>query len=487
MADALHRVPLLLLTTLLLLLVVLLRVCVVVRGPQSRRKRRTSRKATMERRETSNGLHMRAIDFSTPDLAVAARRTPAYDLTSYSHLPPHEQPLPPDPEEEWLEDLSHTLLLGSGSTQDWMGSHCRQREAERSRQSFSAMLEEGADGGDTEIVDLDFGLSSGVAAPVTNNCALSHVAATTVGQTSVHGAGPREWWGVAEGRVRWRRWVAAQTGVAPAGDKGGKHRTWSVVEMVKLDRAKRDQQAHFVGMPHNYGRMRNREWKLQDLQKRLVEVDVKRTTDDIGKKWDNLFQQYKKIDNMSRGNKTIYPDNVADASACGEAQMPGDMQRPPSITGESIAGVDAGDGNDEDGGSARESGFSAGSTGDAGKRKNMRQQTFNTIAEVMEKHGALMADTVEGARKRQCSILERQCDILEREVDAQKRHYDASDEANRMMCAALWRSRRPSGTGPDAASALRVIVMSMHALTLHPSLVSRQSAALMAKSPHVFL
>ncbi|GBG87349.1 hypothetical protein CBR_g45409 [Chara braunii] len=217
------------------------------------------------------------------------------------------------------------------------------------------------------------------------------------------GCGCQQNWGFRGGRIS----------KAPAGNKGDKHPTWSVGEMLKLARAKRDQQAYFNRMPHNYGRMRNREPKLQDLQKRLVEVGVKRTTDDIGKKWDNLFQQYKKI--------------------------LGDMQRPPSVAGESVGGGDVGDGNDEGGGSARESGFSAGSMGGSGKRKNMRQLAFDAIAKVMdsEKHGALMADTVEGASKRQCSISERQCDILERKVDTEKRHYEASDEANRMMCNAL--------------------------------------------------
>ncbi|GBG77288.1 hypothetical protein CBR_g23617 [Chara braunii] len=464
-----------------------------------------------------------------------------------------------------------------------MGSYCRQREAERSHKSFSAMLEEGIDGGNTKIVDLDFGLSSRTAAPVTNTCASSHVVATTVGQTSVHGVGGAGRGGRScpvggsadecrsapsfsrgEGTSGDkaptvlpphsttpspppRRRVAApaaNTSTTPAeeigryvwdscrqqmrgttaenitnevsrmrvgsdadaddtqratGDdslnfhcedeaddakeleirplcvrgrgrggcgcqqnrgsrggrvskarackKGGKHPTWSVEEMVKLAR---------------------------ELQKRLVEVGVKRTTDDIGKKWNNLFRQYKKvkryqnasegnnffkltpalrteegssfqmderlyleIDNMSRGNKTIYPDNLADTSTRGEVRMPGDTQRPPSVAGESIARGDASDGNNEDGGSARESRFTAGSTGGAGKRKNMRQQTFDAIAEVMEKHGALMADTLEGGNKQQCSIVERQCVILEPEVDAQKRHYEASDEANRMMCTAL--------------------------------------------------
>ncbi|GBG89872.1 hypothetical protein CBR_g49720 [Chara braunii] len=88
---------------------------------------------------------------------------------------------------------------------------------------------------------------------------------------------------------------------------------------------------------------------------------------------------------------TIYPDNLADTSARGGVQMSGDTQRQPSVAGESAVGGDVGDDNDEDGGSTRESGFSAVNTDDADKRKNMRQQTFDAIVEVMEKHSALMA------------------------------------------------------------------------------------------------
>ncbi|GBG81691.1 hypothetical protein CBR_g32686 [Chara braunii] len=226
----------------------------------------------------------------------------------------------------------------------------------------------------------------------------------------------------------------------PPGKKVGKHPLRSVEEMLKLARAKRDQQAHFEGMPHNYGRMRNKEWKLQDLQKRLLEVGVVRTTDDIGKKWDNLFQQYKKVQRYQNasGGKNFF--NLIPALRTKEGfnfRMEERMPRSPSVAGESAVEGDGGDGNDDDGGSAQESSFSAGSTGGNCKRKNMRQQTFEAIAEVMDKHGTLMADTVEGARKRQCSILEWQCDILEPEVDAQRRHYEASDEANRLMCTAL--------------------------------------------------
>ncbi|GBG82308.1 hypothetical protein CBR_g34592 [Chara braunii] len=181
---------------------------------------------------------------------------------------------------------------------------------------------------------------------------------------------------------------------AHVGDKSGKHPAWSVEEMLKLARAKRDQQAHFEGMPHNYGRMRNREWKLLNLQKRLAEVGVNRATDDIGKKWDNVFQQYKKvqryqnmsggknfftltpatradegfnfrmdervfneIDNMSKNNKTIYPDNVANTSARGGVPPAMDGHRQAAVGGESSAGGEGGDGIDEDVGSAWESGL----------------------------------------------------------------------------------------------------------------------------------
>ncbi|GBG79175.1 hypothetical protein CBR_g28891 [Chara braunii] len=494
MADAFRRVPLLLLATLLLVLVVSLRICVIVRGLGSRRKRRTARKATMERRETSSGLHKRAINFSTPNRAVPARRAPAYDPTLYSHLPPHEQPLPLDPEEEWLEDLSHTLPLGSESMQDWMGSHCRQREAERSRHLFSAMLEEGIDGGKTKIVDLDFGLSSGTAAPVRNSCASSHVATTTVRQTSLHGAGmagrgarscPVN--GIADGC---RPTPSFSRGAGTSGDKAttvlsphsampsppprrsvaalvANTTTTSPEEIARHVWESFSQQMHgptAENITNGVSRMRvGSDADADDTRRATGDESSKFHCEDEADNAERLVirplgvrgggrggcrrQQnrgsrgderlYLEIDNMSRGNKTIYPDNLADTSACGEVQMSGDTQLSPSVAGESIAEGDAGDGNDEDGGSARESEFSAGSTGDAEKRKNMREQTFNTTAEVMEKHGALMADTVQRASKRQFSILERQCDILKREVDAQKRHNETSDEANRMMCSAF--------------------------------------------------
>ncbi|GBG86454.1 hypothetical protein CBR_g41449 [Chara braunii] len=603
MADIFRRLPLLLLASLLLLLLVFLRAFVVRRPPGRRQRRQVDRKTTMDRRDSSVGQQRRVMDFFIPYRPRSGHRPAAYDPSLYSHLPPHEQPLPPDPEDAWVEDLPHTLPLGSGSTQEWTNRQCQQREAGTTRDSFTALLEEGVDNAATDLVDLDFGLCSGsgasgsirgggvVGSPTlgggssrvggpTNGCrppVPSSMGAGPLGESSravtpirlsassptmrqratasaaINDGTPpedigRQAWencrlqmrcaateNITTGVSRLRvgsdvdaddsrrasgdesqcscyeedaedgegleiRPVAARGGRrggrgrqqrgesrggrgsrAPVGNKGGKHPAWSVEEMLKLAPAKRDQQAHFEGMPHNYGRMRNMESKLLDLQKRLAEVGVDRTTDDIGKKWDNIFQQYKKvqryqnmsdgknfftltpatradegfnfrmdervfneIDNMSKNNKTIYPDNVADTSARGGVPPAMDGHRQAPVGGESSAGGEGGDGIDEDVGSTRETGFSVGSTGTPAKRKNMRQQTFDAIAEVMNKHNSLMADMVEGASKQQCSILEQQCDILDREVEAQKRqcdilerHYTTSDEANKMMCTAL--------------------------------------------------
>ncbi|GBG60045.1 hypothetical protein CBR_g376 [Chara braunii] len=103
---------------------------------------------------------------------------------------------------------------------------------------------------------------------------------------------------------------------------------------------------------------------------------------------------YDEINDIAKGNKTIYPDNVADTNALGGVQMP----RSSSVAGESAVGGDGGDGNDGDGGSAWESGFSASSTGGNCKRKNIRQHTFDSIAEVTEKHDTMTANTMEGAQ-----------------------------------------------------------------------------------------
>ncbi|GBG82601.1 hypothetical protein CBR_g34970 [Chara braunii] len=246
---------------------------------------------------------------------------------------------------------------------------------------------------------------------------------------------------------------------------------WTVEYMIALVRAKRDQDLHLAGLGHNYGRMKTKTWKWDDVEKRLVQMGVTgRKAVDCRKKWDNLYQQFKSVHKfmgeskkpnfftltsgerkeqgfdfrmdervysemkaMSRGDHTIHPTNLADTGAAGGVQM----AAPRGGRNESDASEGCGDGQDDDQGSTRDSAFNVGGGGGAGKWKNVRQQTFDAMADVMKEHENLMASTVDSASKRQCSILTRQSDILEREIEVQKEHYEKADQTNFMMCNAL--------------------------------------------------
>ncbi|GBG84136.1 hypothetical protein CBR_g38110 [Chara braunii] len=251
-------------------------------------------------------------------------------------------------------------------------------------------------------------------------------------------------------------------------DDGGKSATyWSPEDQMLLVRCKRKQDMHLVGFGHNYGRMRTKEWKWDDIAKRMANAGRPRDADDCMKKWDNLFQNYKKIQRFQNasgqpdffrlsneerkehnfkfrmervlyneihagmvGNHTIFPPNVADTGSPDGVQVP----RQGAGGGESVGSEAGGEGFPEERSSARDSDNNAGSGAGGGKRKNARQQALEWIADVMDLHGELMSSTVESSSKRQCSIFTRQYDILEKEVAVQKAHYAASDETQRMMC-----------------------------------------------------
>ncbi|GBG80903.1 hypothetical protein CBR_g31459 [Chara braunii] len=71
---------------------------------------------------------------------------------------------------------------------------------------------------------------------------------------------------------------------------------WTVEHMIALIKAKKDQDLHLAGMGHNYGRMKTKTWKWDDVEKRLVQMEVtSRKAVDCGKKWDNLYQQFKSV------------------------------------------------------------------------------------------------------------------------------------------------------------------------------------------------
>ncbi|GBG79372.1 hypothetical protein CBR_g29521 [Chara braunii] len=266
---------------------------------------------------------------------------------------------------------------------------------------------------------------------------------------------------------------AARMGSDAEGDadaEEGRH-FLSVDNMIAPIRAKRDQDVHLQGMGTAYTRMKPREWKWLDVAQRLKKVGIDREAEWCGKKWDNLMQQFKKVHhfqglsgkhdffqffgkerllkgfnfNMDRAvndeilgsttkSHTINPKNVADTGA------PGGV-RPSSATSadpESVGDGDGGAGHDDnEDGLTRGSFETTGSPAGFGKRKSMRQQTFEALTECMEKHGALVTSTMESNHKRQCSIQIRQCEALEAEVEVQKKHYAASDEVSKLMCHAL--------------------------------------------------
>ncbi|GBG74258.1 hypothetical protein CBR_g17968 [Chara braunii] len=257
----------------------------------------------------------------------------------------------------------------------------------------------------------------------------------------------------------------AGRGSDAAGDvdgEGGRH-FWSVDDIITLIRAKRDQDAHLQGMGHAYARMKPREWKWLDVATRLKKVGVDREADRCWKKWDNLMQQFKKVhhfqglsgkqdffqlsgkDRMSKGfnfnmdravydeilgstakNHTINPKNVADTGAQGGVRLPSASSADPKSVGDGDGGAEHDDGDD---GSTKRSLQTTGGAGGFGKRKSTSKQTFEAMTECMEKHGALMASTMESNSKRHCSIAIRQCKALKAEIEVQKKQYAASDEA----------------------------------------------------------
>ncbi|GBG64294.1 hypothetical protein CBR_g41213 [Chara braunii] len=214
--------------------------------------------------------------------------------------------------------------------------------------------------------------------------------------------------------------------------EGGRH-FWSVDHILALIRAKRDQDAHMQGMGYAYARIKPREWKWLDVAQRLKKVGVDGDANKCGKKWDNLMQQFKKVhqfnglpgkqdffqllakERMSKGfnfnmdravydeilgstakNHNIHPKNVADTCASGGVRLPYASSADPKSVGDGDASAPH---DDDDNGSTKGSSQTTGNPDGFGKRTSTRQQTFEAMTECMEKHGALMASTMESASK----------------------------------------------------------------------------------------
>ncbi|GBG91832.1 hypothetical protein CBR_g53723 [Chara braunii] len=538
MADVLRKLPLLLLVVILLVVVVFVHVCILGRLPSRTRRKGGARKSVAMdgRRPTQRTLSSPYPTDRAPICAGADRR--AAGPSPYEGLPPHLQPLLDSDEGEAEVDVSTTVPMGSGSTQEWTGSQLYDRPGTKYGQSFTSLLHGGAEEEDClPPVDLTFGLRSGSPSSVMRTVLVNPhpnddagqvtfgdrgtrgVAAAEVtrvwkdarqelrrqqeesitkgverlrvgkrsGQADVAAGGGDAWANADEvqcdvddddsgdvfplrapnmggrggrgGRgststraVRRRtRSTTASADVEGEGDGEGGRNFWSVEHMVALIRAKRYKDAKLQASGHNFARMRTREWKWMDVRERLLKFKKVHAFMGMSGKEDffhSTSQQraekgfnfnmdravFEEIKGARERSHTISPTNVADTGGAGSVQLPSAQSATPESVGDGEA---AGDGNDEDDSSARgDSQTSGGPTG-FGKRKNMRQQTFEALSESMDKHGALVASTMESASKRQCSIQIRQCEAIEVEVEIQKQHCAASTEVSKLMCQAL--------------------------------------------------
>ncbi|GBG91750.1 hypothetical protein CBR_g53602 [Chara braunii] len=204
-----------------------------------------------------------------------------------------------------------------------------------------------------------------------------------------------------------------------------------------LVRCKREQEMHLAGLGHNNSRMRTKEWKWVHIAKRMANGGSPKDADDCMKKWDNLFQNYKKIQRFQNasgrpdffklsnderkehnlkfrmervlyneihsgmlGNHTIFPPNIADTGSLDRVQLP----RRGAGGGESVESEGGGDGCPEERSSARNSDVNACSVAGGGKRKNARQQALESIADVMDRHGKLMSSMIESSSKQHAAF-----------------------------------------------------------------------------------
>ncbi|GBG66449.1 hypothetical protein CBR_g61492 [Chara braunii] len=405
MADLLHSLPLLLLVIVLLLIVVFFHLCFVGLLLLAARKRRSSKNGDkMDRRLTCGRLAGTTAGATNRQRSAGSVAKQAYDPTLYAHLPSHEIPLSPSDDEG--EDVrSSTLPLGSGSTQDWAAMQSYGGRRAESPWSHTSLLNEGlCDDDDNEVVDLSFQFSSSSGAVATHARIINpHPDGDCAEQTYIEEE-------LARINVRngcaYSRHHEADSGLL----EDGSDRRICLREVRTLN-----------ATAGSCGRSADKRWSSWN-----GDNNKRGATAPRGRRRRRGCSGARGI---TRSAQRIWRTR----GWRGGVQMPAGA----GAGGESMASEGGEEAPDEEQGLTKDSTFNSGSADGSGKRKNMRQQTFEAVAEVMDKHGALMASTMDSASKRQCSMMLRQCEILESEVEVQRKHYAAADEANRMMCNAL--------------------------------------------------
>ncbi|GBG84425.1 hypothetical protein CBR_g38710 [Chara braunii] len=333
----------------------------------------------------------------------------------YTGLPSHEIPLPPS-HDEGGDARSSTLSLGSGSTQEWVATQsCGGRRVE-TPWSYTSQLNEGlCDDGGNAAVDLSFQLSSSSGAASMHTRIINPHPGVDCTDNTLGGVSRLRDGGLPH-TLREGGGKRNESTSTIGGGAGARERP----EWMRLSPASRS------GSDAPFGRKRPEDLcqegadvhKFQNLSG--GKESFKLASKD---KWSEGFNfvmdrsMYDEMEAMTKGDHMIHPKNLADTGAAGGVQMPADA----GAAGDTMATEGGGEAADEEQESTKYSTFSAGSGGGYGKRKNMRQQTFEVVADVMDKHGALMASTMDSPSKRQCSMMLHQCEILESEVECRRR------------------------------------------------------------------
>ncbi|GBG63326.1 hypothetical protein CBR_g37683 [Chara braunii] len=521
MADLYRRLPLLLLVALLLLIVVVFHICFLGRVPGRKQTRRTPKRSTkMDKLQTKTTMSVGGGGSSRQrcNSAEGARRP--YDPTLYSHVPSHKIPLPPS-DDDVDDPRSSTVPLGSGSTQDWMGSQVyRHASTPTSTDLLEGRTPAGYDAG---LVNLSFGLRSGSGEGLTHTVVVNPASASKHTSPFVRAAGPAD----SRGFVSPRRVALSTASVAASrtkttglagcrtttpggaidgeGDDDERGATEVVGRQFWDDERQRLRSTNMASITRGVARISvGAEDEFEDCDggggEEIAaddggddngedddgEMEIRpvgrkrggstartkmgvtsRKVVDCGKKWDNLYQQFKSVHKfmgesgkpkfftltpgerrergfhfrmdervysamkeMFGGDHTIHPMNLVDTGAPGGVQLPGTVGGRNESGGSDVGGG----GQDDDRGSTRDSSFSSCGDGGADKRKNVRHQTFEAMADVMKEHGALMSTMVDSASKRHQAP----------QLFAFGTHFFVDDMA---LCGASGKAKRNSGSG----------------------------------------
>ncbi|GBG70933.1 hypothetical protein CBR_g8234 [Chara braunii] len=397
-----------------------------------------------------------------------SRGSRAVERSEYAHLPPHLQPLPDTSDEEEDHRHSRAVPLGSGSTKEWKATELCGGHEPSCRQSYTQLLRQGLSGDKGDAgVNLTFGLCSGRSSSLTRTVLVDNHLDDDGGQVTAvarPSKSPSSTVRVASGTNRDPR---TQQYRAPSTSRGASARpSWMLSPSPLSDNSSAARNRGGGAGSTIEGSRKEAEEGGRGEGGRTVREEVGQFDAAIqeGAPLPRLvrkqdFFQFTGKERLSKGfsfnmdravydeilgstakSHTINPKNVADTGASGGMRLPSASSADPESVGDRDAAVGL---DDDDDGSTKGSSQTTGGPAGFGKRKSTRQQTFDALSECMDKHGALVASTMESNNNWQCSIQIRQCEALEAEVEVQKKHYAASDEEARLYLVAVARGVQP--------------------------------------------